>query len=449
MFPITLILLLFITQPLLHSTTPPTNLTLDEAVEIALINKPDLKAYKYAIEAAKTKGMQALSAYLPQIALNGAIGQTIGDQSPQTTIRLNANQLIYSFAGPIENYKKAKKATNIQELSYDKAKKEIRFYVEQAFLDCWKLQQHNKDIIAMSKSNQSTYDTAKNKQKLKLTDKSDWLASEANYTKDIVSIDNYYQDLEIAQKKLEYFMGQPINLKLTTIEAPTKKSKRQQHVTTLALEWTEPKEEPLLPRSTYYKYARTNKEALKIADKKIGIAQDDMNIQARSNLPTIGFHAYTGYQSVKSTVVSQELLSLGKAAPRNRYGLEAVISWPIFNGLLNGYQEKEAHANKIKEILSKDQLQQEITWEVDRAYSALEVAINNLKAQKAQLIFAKNELTLKRQQYSIGMLAKPDLDIALTTWEKANYAWLEKKIELEKQKRALIYSCGYPKELCT
>lgn len=427
---------------------PPTVLTLKEAVEIAILNKPNLQAYKYAIEAAKARGHQAFSEYLPQISLNTRIGQTIGDQSLQTTLNLHTSQLIYSFAGPIEKYKKAKKQTNIQELSYDDAKSDVKFYVEQAFLECWKLQQHNQDILAFHQSNQSTYETAAHANKLQLTDKSTWLSSSADYAKGLTSIDNYYKDLALAQKQLEFFMGQPIDLNLTTLEAPESTSAQKNgHVLTLALAWKEPVDIKVHPLDTYYKYAMKTRDSLKIADKKIGIARDEMHIQQRSNLPSVRLDASAGYQSVKSTVVGQELLSLGKAAPRNRYNVNAVISWPIFNGLLTEYREKEAHADMVREILMKEQVTQEIKIAIDKAYTSLLEAINNLKAEKAQLIFAKNELTLKQQQFKIGQISQVDLDAAITSWEKAHYAWLDKTIEASKKERALAHECGYPKEL--
>ena len=189
------------------------------------------------------------------------------------------------------------------------------------------------------------------------------------------------------------------------------------------------------------------KASLKIADKKIGAARDEVRIQQRTNLPSLGLYASAGYQSVASTVVGQELLSLGKAAPRNRYTVQAVITWPIFNGLQTEYREKEAHADMLREILMKEQVSQEIKWSIDQAYTALELALNNLKAQKANLIYAKNELKLKQQQFDIGEISKIDLDSALTTWEQANYAWLDKKVETSKRERALAHECGYPKEL--
>ncbi len=427
---------------------PATALTIKEAVEIALQNKPNLQAYKHAIEASKAKGMQIWADYLPQVNLTTNVAQGLGQNSPQTTIGLGAQQLIYSFAGPIEKYKLAKKQTNIVQLLSDKDKKAVKNAVEIAFLECWKTQQQQTSTLAMHKSSTTTYQKQAHANKLQLLDKSDWLKSNTDHAQNLALVDNYYQSVELSQKKLEFFMGQPIDLTLTKFEKPTTNPAAQkQHIVTLALEWQEPKEIDPLPLITYYKYAMKNREELKIADKSVGIAKDQAHIAQRSILPSASLQASTGYQSQGSTPIGTLAGQLGQQAPRNFYNVGVQISWPIFNGLLNGYTEKEAHANMLKEMLTKDQAIQDIKFAIDTAYYTLNQALINLKAKKVDLVYTRNNLNLKKIQFKTGDISKVELDAAYTEWERAEYGWLDLVTDAAIKERNLAFACGYPKEL--
>ncbi len=424
-----------------------TNLTIQEAVDIAILNKPNLQAYKYAIEASKAKGMQVWAEYLPQVSMTTNMSQGIGQDNIATNISLDGKQLVYTFAGPIEKYKLAKKQTNIVELSKDKDKKAVKNAVEAAFLECWKVQRQKDAVFSLHKSSTSTFQKQAHANKLQLLDKSDWLKSNTDHAQNLALIENYYQNVELVQKKLEFFMGQPIDLSLTKLEKPSSMPNKQKHVLALALEWQEPKEIKLLPLTSYYKYAMKNREELKIADKNVGIAKDQAYIAQRSNLPRVDVVASTGYQSRETTLYGIPEEKLGPPLPRNTYKVGVQVSWPIFNGLLNDHIEKEAHANMIKEMLGKDQALQDIKFAIETAYYTLNQALTNVKAKKVDLMYTRNNLKLKKLQFKTGDISKVELDAAITEWERTEYAWLDLVTDAAIKERNLAFACGYPKEL--
>ncbi len=422
------------------NTTASTPLTITEAVEIAMGNKPNLQTYKYAIEASKAKGMQVWSAYLPHVGMMADIGQKNGGDGLQTQITMDVQQLIYSFAGPIEKYKQAKKQTNIVQLANDKDKKAIRNAVEVAFLECWKVQQQQAYILALHKSSTSTYTKQSYANKLKLLDKSVWLKSESDHAKNLAIVDKYYQGIELAQRKLEFFMGQSIDLAVRNLEKPMADTNNKQHIVTLALEWKEPKEFKLLPLETYYNYATENSESLKIVDQQIDIAKDQVYIAQRSNLPIISAYGTSGG-------LISERTGQGAVLPRNFYNFGLRINWPIFNGLLHDYEEKEAHAILTKEILAKDQSLQDIKLAIETAYYVLKQALVTLEAKKVDLVYTRNNFAMKKQEFTIGVISQIELDAAQTEWEKTEYEWLELAVDAAIKERSLVYACGYPKEL--
>lgn len=417
----------------------PISLTMEEAVAIALKNKPNLQAYKFAIEASKAQGKKAWSAYLPQVSLAGGLDRYSGVNNPQTSANLQADQLVYSFAGPIQKFKMAQKETQKIEFTCDKDKKFIRHEVETAFLECWKLQQQQDAIQALHKTSQSTFEKNEHAHQLKLVNKSDWFKNISEHANNLTTIENYYQDLEINKKKLEFFMGQPIDLALTKLEKPgIEGAHKNTAITTLSLEWSAPKKYSLLPLHKYYAYAQKSRDELKIASKDVEIAQDAAYIANRSNLPEVSVHASTGYYG-------HEILSPGGTTTAYTFGMK--VSWNLFNGLLHDFEAKAAHATMLKEVLNKEQANQTILFEIDQAHNALKQIMTKLKAKKLDLLCAKNNLILSKQQLAIGEISKVEYDAACKEWETKNFEWLGLKTDAAIKSRDLAYACGYPKEL--
>jgi outer membrane protein TolC len=352
---------------------------------------------------------------------------------------MQADQLVYSFAGPIQKFKMAQKETQKLQFICDKDKKFIRHEVETAFLECWKLQQQQDSIQALYKASQSTFAKNEHAHQLKLVNKSDWFKNISDHASNLTTIENYYQDLEISQKKLEFFMGQPIDLALTKLAKPVGEiSPKNIPLTTLSLEWSAPQKYSLLPINKCYAYAQKNRDDLRIATKDIEIAQDATYIANRANLPEIKVNASTGYYG-------QETLLPGGTT--TAYALGVKVSWNLFNGLLHDFEAKAAHATMLKEILNKEQANQTIIFEVDQAHNALKQIITKLKAKKLDLLCAKNNLMLSKQQLAIGEISKVDYDAAYKEWELKYFEWLALKTDAAIKSRDLAYACGYPKEL--
>lgn len=423
-----------------------TTLTMQEAVEIAYQNKPDLKAYKYAIEASRMKAKEALAGYFPTITLNADYTQVQQQQTPALNAELDVKQLIYSFAGPIEYYKQAKKSTQVVEYTNEKDKKTIRNAVEKSFLECWKAQQQNKYIKSLYKSSTENFEKAEHSNQLQLLDKSAWLKSTSDYAANLATIDGYYETVEIARQKLEFFMGQPLDLEISDIRHPNYKELSNKtyklKVTLLRDEKQEDKDVDVQPISNYLQYAIENREELKIALKNAAIARDSVKIARGSRLPTFSLYMNSG--TTKDLQADPDIYIGGR---RSFYQISGMVSWPIFDGLLSYFQENEAHATMLRELLNKDQAAQQAKFDVEQTYHTLVASNINFKSKQLELKYAKNELKLKNQQYQIGEASKVDLEIAKSDYERYFYSWLEAKTDVELKKRDLLLACGYPKEI--
>ena len=305
-----------------------------------------------------------------------------------------------------------------------------------------KVQQQKTAVRSFKKSTDSGYEKVEHSNKLDLVDKNDWLKATADNAQSLSMIDNYYEGVMISQKKLEFFMGQPVDLEIAGVkEIDSRYVNKKFHKIKLNLLWEDDnKDLSAKPVEFYYDIAINNRDELKMADKTIAIAKDDIKLAQGSRLPVINV-SFSGGTWKSFGDPTQEIVP---AKNRQNYQtVSANFRWPIFDGLQSYYQESMSHATMLKEILNKEQAVQAIKFDVERAYFAYIQAQTQFKAKNFDLTRAKNELALKKQQFKIGIISQVDLDSARTDWEKSNYTWLDSKIDLETKKQDLLFACGY------
>ncbi|MFA6264015.1 MAG: TolC family protein, partial [Candidatus Babeliales bacterium] len=194
------------------SEDQPKLLTIDQAVARALKHRPDLEALSYATQASKAGANAEIAGYYPSVSLDSTLWQETAQSDPSNNTLLTANQLIYSFAGPIQRYKRAKKYTEISALEEQSLANNIRLEVERSFLQSWLLQEQYTTIAALAQSSRTTFDKAGHENKLNLLDKSTWLKNVEEYGVSTADIGQYRDSLYSSYKRLEFLMGQPLLL---------------------------------------------------------------------------------------------------------------------------------------------------------------------------------------------------------------------------------------------
>jgi len=408
---------------------PPQQLSIQEAVASALKHRPDLEALTFATQANKSAAKGAIAGYYPTITFNNTLWQEIGQNHPANSALLTANQLLYSFSGPIQNYKRAKKYAEISKLDEDVLTNKIKLEVERTFLQAWFLQQQRVTITALKKSSTETYTKAKHENKLELLDKNVWLTNTEQYASSISNIDQYYDDTITTYKRLEFLMGQSLLL----TEGDTSKK------VLTKLVWRPLKKSIVHPLATYYNLAINNRPELEQAIKKIDIERYNIQLAQGSRLPTISANASAGHQAL--------VYPSGININRGYHSMGLTVDWTIFDGLVTQYKEQQSEANKVKEILNKEQTVLSIKQEVQDKYFAYSKALTKLKAQKISYVRAHNEFVLRKQELEIGQISPVDFQTAKTNWEQSQLDWYAANVVTELSKRDLWYACGYPEFL--
>ncbi len=405
-----------------NSQTPTTRtqLSLHRAIKLAHKYKPDLQAYKHKIRSSKINEKLAWSDYYPVITLESNTSQSKDQSSPHTVTTLGARQLIYDFAGPQKKSKQAAKHTQVMKFQQQAKRNNTRLAVEQAFLDCWKLQQQYMTIKALQKASRTTLNAALNKNSAQLSDKKDWLKDLELHANDLATISNYDDAIAIFQDLLLFLMGNSTKIQLNP------KDQKKNIVTKLTWDYT--KKIKLQVLDFYYQQAIKSRPEIKEQQKYIEIQEDEMSIVANTRLPKLSAHANTGYTTGES---------------RGRYTVGATISWNIFDGLKSNYLTDQAHAKKLEAILNKQQVIQSIKKEVEQTYHELNQELTKLNAQKFRYVRTKNDYVLACKRFKIGDISAVERDQAEYLWRSEQIKWINQKVATYAKNYELLHRCGY------
>jgi len=389
------------------------NLNMNESVQMAYKHKPSIKAYQYAIQANKASEKVAMSGYLPQISINENPYVSSGSNGIQNNISVNAKQLVYSFAGPLEKYKIAQKGTEESEFAEEREKDYVRFFVESSFLSAWFQQRRNKLIQSLNQSATQTLKKAEHQNKLDLLGKNDWLIDASDYAANMSTVYSYDDDLDNAQSQLEFWIGKPF------------KDDNQ----TITLAWKSKQNIDLQPLNNYIAKALKNRKEIKIKQKEIEKQKETESYYKRTYLPSFNL---TGRSARNSTA--------------GNHIVGASLEWNIFDGASNYQESNKAHANMLKAMQEKESYVLQAKYDVQKSYYDLSQLLKQLVAQNIKLTQAKNEFVLKKQKYEIGDISKVALEASKYNWENQKIAWLTLKVNAATKERELIFACGYPED---
>ncbi len=406
----------------------PKQLSLDEAVDLALKYKPDLEALYHTTKANESGAQAILAGYYPNINVTSVFSMANGQRFPVNTTYLAVDQLIYSFSGPLQAYRKAKKEAAISELEETIKANAIQLCVQTAFLKAFLSQEKAQVMRSSTRSTKAMLQQASAENNQRLLDKDAWLAQTKTYATDISVIKQADIEFQTACRQLELLTGQTCNA-----HAMAKDYK--------PLAWESKKNMRLYALETYYDYALANRPEIKQAAKRAEVEYENMCIARGKRLPAIKAGAQVGYAGQVEMVALDEQI-----IPKNTtfFNINVTLSWNIFDGLISHYEERQAGANRVKEILNKQQAVLDIKQEVLEKYAAVSQALTSLKTQRTSYRYARNACALAKQQYALGATTQAALKTAQTTWQREQFDWQTAVVNVALQEQALMYACGYP-----
>ena len=395
-------------------------LTLDGAVKEALSRKPSVLAYRYSVEDYRNQQIATLSSYMPNVSASETAYVTAGTRN---SIGIEYSQTIFDVP-KINSYKKAGVNVAYQRHQKEYHEDNVRLSTETVFLSSWLLQNKQDLISSLNKSTNDTFEYDKNRELVGLISKDDWLKAKYSYSNNISAVKSFQDDLREYEKTLEYYVG--LSLALVYNENIVG--------TFTKLDWDYERKFVLNSFQNYYEKALRNRKDLKSKKDLIDIERYNSAYYLSQHLPTA---------SVFGSAVRSNVSSSGSSTAESA-GIKFSLS--IFDGFSRYFNKSAADAKKMQAILNRNDIIQQIKYEVQKAHSAYEKELNTLEAQRDSFEQSKNEFKLKKLKYEIGTISKVDFEIAKYNWENAFHAWITQVAVTAQKERELLYYCGYPSE---
>lgn len=298
-------------------------LTLMDAMEIAVCQNPGLKYAYLATQVSGAQYGQSLANYLPVIDASGSLSQNSqkldgGNANDQTeaSVNLSLNWLLLDFGGRSAAADKFKSYLSSSYYSYDNTLQTLLYNVAEAYYSVLSAEEKYEGLLESEKASQKAYEEADSRFELGLVPLSDKLQAETAYAQAKLSSTVARKDIAIQRG----ILAQHLNLPPYThfkLERREEKLKDNEHVDKI---------EKLIET------ALSNRPDFKASQAEKIAAQKDIQIAQSEGLPSLSANAGAGIG---------DDLKVGQ--DRNYSGSVGLkLSVPIFTGFQQNYKIAQA-----------------------------------------------------------------------------------------------------------
>jgi outer membrane protein TolC len=414
----------YLAQKPIPSSPLKEHVTLDDAITFALSHRSSLNDLLFASKSQRNNALAALSGYLPQVSVYSRFLASKDRAIPKNQQYIYIDQLLFSFAGPVEQYRIEKLGSHISELGALFHRDEIRYETENSFLNLYLLQSRIAPVSTFEVS------IAAQLQKTLLSNKQGLLSSflfekeHADYDYGMSAIFGYEEQITIANTNLTKALEaeQPFLIDMTNARSTIK--------TTLDTITHLPYDE------TFFKEAAQNlRKDLAIKDQEIERFARLKQLKEKSYLPSASLYA--------DISTGQPALAVGlRQLPGNFWQAGIQFNWN-FDGLGNAHKAAAEEASLQSAIFAKRDKELSIDKEVSNAYHELQQLKKQLDAYCTDLSF--EELFLqKKKRYEIGDLSETEYKQAVYEWDKAQFDVRDLEVKTVLKYKELLFKSGYP-----
>ena len=360
---------------------PKKPLTLAELTDFALRNSPDTRLAWYQAKAAAANVGISESAYLPQLDA-GFAGQYTASvfSSPHSSAttygpNFSLNYLLLDFGNRSNTVLAAKYAQIAANLSQNTAIQQVILQVQQAYyqvLGQQALVAANKLSLKQAKT---SLDSAQALRQNGLATIGDVYQAEASYAQSNLDLQTSEGNYQTALGQLATAMGLPANtsIRLVSLRQPPKIQALNRVVAGLLT------------------VAKSNRPDLLAAEAKVRQSQAQLAATRASILPTLSVTASTAPGGIFSNTTGTDTTAT------------LTLSVPLFTGFSYTYNVRQAQAQVLAAQATRDQLNQQIQFQVWQSYYALQTAEQNIGTTE---ILLKSSLQASNQalgQYKSGV----------------------------------------------
>lgn len=394
----------------------PVELTLDEAVALALQNNSDIKISESERERADWAVSEAKAGKRPSVNYNftgtytdSGIIETGGSKEKYDN-KIALTLPLYT-GGKIEgSIEAAKLGLQSADLGIEKAKQQIKLDATTGYFNILqtanlvKVAQESVDgLTAHLKNVQAQYDVG-------TVAKSDMLRSE-------VELADADQKLIIAKNNLELAIASFNNV--TGLPLDTQVTPKQSALAYVANNQT---------LNDSITYSLTNRPEVAQADANVAVARQQIKIADADKKPTVSLTGYTDWNDTELP-----------GTDNNNWGASVTASYKLFDSGLTKSKVKQADAGLNKATEQARQSRDSVQLEVRQAYLNMKEAEKRIETSKVAVDKAEEDFKIAQVRYSAGVgtnLDVIDAQLALTQAKTNNiqalYDYNTSKAKLDK-----------------
>lgn len=373
----------------------------------------------------------AMAKLLPQISATGTVSENYFNQSGsyalyhQGLMSANLSQVAFDFS-KFSSYSKGKYAGMVTELQLENAKQQLLVTVSQAYFDVL----YAKDTLTAIQKTKEALEKQMNQAKrafevgsVTIADVNDAqagydssAAQEIQATNDLINKKNIFRNLTGLDPEQIQSIKDTINL-----ETP-----KPANVDTWSV------------------MAESGNLNVKVADKQVAMADEDVNIAISGHLPTlnvIGSYQYQGTGSLdSSTLNTSNDGSNIPGTPLSSYSvgsLGAQVTVPVYQGGGVNAQVRQARANLVAAKQQMVSVERQTDQNTRNTYWQVQNGVNIVKAQETALKSAKTKLDSDQLGYQVGVRNSVDLVNSqknyyqtFQTYQQSRYQYLMARIQL-------------------
>jgi outer membrane protein TolC len=392
-------------------------------------NRPSLQSYIEEIHNSAELEKKELALAFPQISITGLAAKTDNQALlelpyPARQVLFSVNQLIWSFAGPIQQYRIQRSTTYVNEEAERFHRTTIRLESEQTFLDAL-LNVRNKDRIkALDVSSRSVFEQAQTNNRIGFLSDPQWKQTESDYVTFQTQVLRYQDDLRQSFSFLERALSIPLFIEARN-EIPNLLMDNG------LLQFN------VAPLDRYLENALHLRNDLAGKAWEVDRAEKNASLLIHKYAPTITFSfnvSKFNFDTRFEGIIKQLTFQLAINA-----------SWE-FDSFSKAHESSAQEAEMVALKMQQLDLSLAIQRDVKSAYYNLQSLLKEVEAEKARYITAQALFESLTHQYEIGQISEVDFTVAETNWKTAQYALDQQTIAAEKKYRELLFACGYPPE---
>ncbi len=391
-------------------------LTVDDCVEIALQQNPDILMSEFSFKIAGKEVTTSLANMLPYIDTDLSYYHSVRGPSsrlkidPRTgipvpvqpneietwssNVGLSVSESIFNGGYNIFNIKRALAAKNSSKFNLKLTKQNTILVVKERYYNLIKAEKLLEVVEETLKSSEESYKRAQVLFEVGKAPKSDVLKAKVQLENDRLSLITAQNDLSVARTSLNHVLGFDVNKKIKGIEKLD------------VPEYTIAYEDVMSNASQNHPSLLKNEFDLKASKASVGMA-------VSSFLPSV--RAYYSYNWSNEDINEIENIF---DKDYNWY-LGIGLSLPLFEGFSRVAEVSKAKLNKLSQKMKLEQVKRDVALEAQQSYFYLEQAKKKIAVTQETVESAEEDLRLNKEKYRLGSGTMLDLLIAQVSYKQA------------------------------